>query len=71
MKSVEIAEAGSNWLELVARIEAGEKFALTKNGSPVACLTQWRERKAGAMSIGPEIFEPLPEDELRAWEGGD
>lgn len=26
---------------------------------------------AGLASIGPEFFEPLPEDELRLWEGGD
>lgn len=26
---------------------------------------------AGLASIGPDFFEPLPEEELRLWEGGD
>lgn len=26
---------------------------------------------AGKASIGPEFFDPLPEEELRLWEGGD
>jgi hypothetical protein len=25
----------------------------------------------GVASVGPEFFEPLPEDELRAWETGE
>ena len=24
----------------------------------------------GKVRIGPEFFEPLPEEELKAWEGG-
>ena len=26
---------------------------------------------AGQIIVGPEFFEPLPEEELRLWEGGD
>ena len=43
---------------------------------PVARLAPYRLPRAmrkfgalrGVISVGPEVFEPLPEDELAAWE---
>ena len=70
-----------------ARAAAGEEVVITQDGAAVARLipvarmptpthpvpTRPREfgLYAGWATIGPEFFEPLPEEELRLWEGGD
>jgi antitoxin (DNA-binding transcriptional repressor) of toxin-antitoxin stability system len=49
---------------------------LARGSQPVAKLVPYRapapKRRFGAwrgiISVGPEFFEPLPEDELAAWE---
>ena len=65
---------------LVSRAEAGEEITLARGEEsvvrlvPVSCeqpRDRQRGRLAGKVWIGPEFFEPLPEEELRAWEGGD
>jgi antitoxin (DNA-binding transcriptional repressor) of toxin-antitoxin stability system len=67
--------------QLLARVEAGEEIILARGENPVAKLTPMQLAKPrprpqfGAwkdkVSVGPEFFEPLPEEELRLWEGGD
>jgi hypothetical protein len=34
-------------------------------------LSKLVERAEGKVRAGPEFFEPLPEEELRLWEGED
>jgi len=72
MRYVDVEKAEATWLDLVARVEAGEAFVLTRKGAPVACLTPANARIPGAMmgqiSIGPEFFEPLLDSELDGWE---
>jgi antitoxin (DNA-binding transcriptional repressor) of toxin-antitoxin stability system len=74
-------EAKTNLSKLVARALAGEEVILThgKERIPAVRLVpvdakRHRERPIGLykgqIDIGPEFFEPLPEDELRHWEGG-
>jgi len=69
--------------DLVARVGAGEEIMIARDGRPVARLVpgpyvphpskpiRRPGLYAGTGSIGPEFFEPLPEEELRLWEGGD
>ena len=63
--------------DLVARAEAGEEVVLARGAKPAARLvavpaTGPRRRPGrlrGRVAVGPEFFEPLPEEELAAWEG--
>jgi antitoxin (DNA-binding transcriptional repressor) of toxin-antitoxin stability system len=78
MKVVTIHAAKTNLSQLIAQAEAGEEIILARGKEHVAKLVPIRKkgkRKFGALKgkikIGPEFFEPLPEDELRLWEGKD
>lgn len=63
--------------KLIERAEAGEEILIARGGEPVARLvpvTPPARRVFGLLrglgQVGPEFFEPLPDDELAAWEGG-
>ena len=78
MKTVTIHKAKTTLSQLVAEVEAGEEIVLARGKQPVAKLVPLRKpgkRKFGSLKgkikIGPEFFDPLPEEELRAWEGRD
>jgi prevent-host-death family protein len=74
--TITIHAAKTSLSKLVARVEAGEEIVIARGGTPVAKLvpivrTQPKRRFGalrGKISIGPEFFEPLPEDELNRWE---
>jgi prevent-host-death family protein len=76
MDSVTIHAAKTTLSQLVARAESGEEIIIARGKEPVAKLVPFRpqatKRRFGALrgtiSIGPSFFEPLPEDELAAWE---
>ena len=77
MLTVNVTEAKANWSRLLARVEAGEEVVIARNGKPVARLVGVREQgkrqfgsMAGQVSLSDTFFEPLPEEELQAWEGG-
>jgi antitoxin (DNA-binding transcriptional repressor) of toxin-antitoxin stability system len=63
--------------ELVARAEAGEEVVLARGKEAAVRLVaipreQPRRRPGrlkGKLSVGPEFFEPLPEEEVALWEG--
>jgi antitoxin (DNA-binding transcriptional repressor) of toxin-antitoxin stability system len=63
--------------DLVARAEAGEEVILARGKEPAVRLVpipredQRRRpgRLKGRLVVGPEFFEPLPEEELALWEG--
>jgi len=74
---VTIHAAKTQLSKLLAEVEAGEEIVLARGKTPVAKLTRYTappeaRRKPGSMkgqiTIGPEFFEPLPEEELEAWE---
>ena len=78
MKKVNIYEAKTRLSQLVEAAAAGDDIVIAKAGRPVARLTRL-ERKAGKRRLGrldgrfriPEDFNrPLPEDVVRAFEGG-
>jgi len=74
-------EAKTQLSKLVERALAGEEVILTRGRkrTPAVKLVavapvQGRSRPIGLykgqIDIGPEFFEPLPENELALWEGG-
>jgi len=76
MDVVTIHAAKTTLSQLIARVEAGEEIVLARGKQPVAKLVPFQapaaKRRFGALrgliSVGPEFFEPLPEQELEAWE---
>ena len=76
MDTVTIHVAKTTLSQLLARVEAGEEIILARGKEPIAKLVPFRpapvKRRFGALrgiiSVGPEFFEPLPEQELAAWE---
>ncbi len=74
---VNVHEAKTHLSKLLDRVEAGEEIVLARAGKPCARLVPLdsgvgnrRPGRIPGIAVGPEFFEPLPEDELRAWEGG-
>jgi len=72
---VSVHVAKTHLSQLLARVEAGEVITIARGRTPVAKLVAVApkpRREFGAMrgqiSIGPEFFEPLPEEELDTWE---
>ncbi len=76
METVTIHVAKTTLSQLLARVEAGEEIVLARGKAPVAKLVPFQappnRRRFGALrgavSVGPAFFEPLPEQELTAWE---
>ena len=71
-----VHQAKTHLSRFLAEVEAGGTVVITRRGKPVAKLeavSPKRDRVPGSMkgliSIDDRFFEPLPEDELRAWEG--
>jgi prevent-host-death family protein len=76
MKPVKIHDAKTNLSRLIERACAGEDVVIARGDKPVVRLVPigpvkgrrvpgaWR----GKISVGPEFFDPLPDDELEAWE---
>jgi len=78
MATVTVHAAKTQLSRLIARAEAGEEVIIARGKKPVVRLVPIDgakpRRRFGAMKgkvwVGPEFFEPLPEEELKAWEGG-
>ncbi len=76
MTTVNIHEAKTNLSRLLAQVEAGDDVVIARNGKPVARLVAVEppaKREFGALrgriKLDNSFFEPLPDDELDAWEG--
>lgn len=76
MAVVTIRTAKTTLAQLIVRAEAGEEIVLTRGAKAVAKIVAIKpasgKRQAGAyrgkISVGPEFFGPLPDDELNGWE---
>lgn len=72
---VNVHEAKAQLSRLLDQAHAGQEIILAKAGKPYARLMPLAgeppSRRPGRLAgrIGPEFFEPLPDDELEAWEG--
>ena len=80
MAVVTIHEAKTTLSKLIARAEAGEEIVIARGKDPVVRLqpvvNAKRRPQFGALKGKLNIpdaffFDPLPEDELKLWEGGD
>ena len=76
MTVVNVHQAKTQLSRLLAQVEAGEEVVIARRGEPVARLVRCKRqgmRQFGAMKgklvVGDRFFDPLPEEELRAWEG--
>ena len=76
MPVVNVHQAKTQLSRLLAQVEAGEEVVIARRGEPVARLVRCKsrgERQFGAMRgqivVDDSILDPLPEDELAAWEG--
>lgn len=72
MTTMNVQDAKAHLSDLVARAERGEDVVIARAGRPAVRLVPVtaRPRTFGTMRLAvPEtFFEPLPEDELTAWE---
>jgi prevent-host-death family protein len=76
MPVVNVHHAKTQLSRLLVQVEAGEEVVIARRGEPVARLVRCKprgKRQFGAMKgklvIDDSFFDPLPEEELRAWEG--
>jgi len=80
MTIVTVHQAKTQLSKLIARAEAGEEIVIARGRQPVVKLTPIEkkapERKFGSMKGLYDIadaffFDPLPEEELKLYEGTD
>lgn len=76
MSVVNVHQAKTRLSQLLAQVEAGADVVIARRGEPVARLVRYKsqgKRRFGAMKgriiVDDSILDPLPEDELAAWEG--
>ena len=76
MATVNLDETDVNLYSLLERVEAGEEVVIVRNGDTVAKLTPVRKRGRpqpdvfkGKFVLTDSFFDPLPEEELKLWEG--
>ena len=73
MDIVNVHEAKTHFSKLLARAHTGEEIIIGKAGKPYAKLvplSPQKERIPGIAkgAVNDSFFEPLPENELKAWE---
>lgn len=78
MTIVTIHKAKTELSKLLKRVEAGEEIIIARGDKPIAKLTPAAPpaRKSrgygawkGKFTVPDSFFDPLPDDELDAWEG--
>ena len=71
---VNVHEAKTHLSRLLDQAHAGEEIILAKGGKPYARLVPLErlpgKRRPGRLAgvVDPTFFEPLPDEELAAWE---
>lgn len=73
---VTIHAAKTQLSRLIERVSIGEEVIIARGNTPVAKLVPLEPQASkrifgalkGKLKVGPEFFEPLPADELDAWE---
>lgn len=71
---INVRQAKTHLSRLLDRAHAGEEIVIGKAGKPYARLMPLKRQHARSLGfingrLDPAFFEPLPEDELKAWEG--
>lgn len=75
MTSVSVHEAKTHLSRLLREIEAGHEVEITRHNKVVARIVPPKQveklpllgRMKGKFELGDAFFEPLPDEELRAW----
>ncbi|MGA2354370.1 MAG: type II toxin-antitoxin system prevent-host-death family antitoxin [Terriglobales bacterium] len=75
METITIHKAKTELSRLIERACRGEEIVIARGKKPVVRLVaiedKQGQRKPGALrgklKVGPEFFEPLPQEELDAW----
>ncbi len=78
MTSVTINEAKKQLSQLIDRAERGEEVIITRDNKPIAHLVAYLQGRPrarlwldeGKAWLDESFWEPLPEEELKLWEGG-
>ena len=78
MPVVTIEEAATQLSTLIEQAGRGEEVIIMRGRTPVARLLPYTPEQPkrgfgsmrGRVSLGPEFWEPVPEEELKLWEGG-
>ncbi|MDE0033410.1 MAG: type II toxin-antitoxin system prevent-host-death family antitoxin [Deltaproteobacteria bacterium] len=75
MPVVNVHQAKTQLSRLLAQVEAGEEVVIARRGEPVARLVRCKGKRQpdilkGKIVISDSFFDPLPEEELKLWEGG-
>ena len=74
--TVNVHEAKTHFSRLLEQAHAGQEIILAKAGKPYARLMPLAPRETARQPgrlngrLSDAFFDPLPEDELAAWEGG-
>ena len=76
MKTVTIHQAKTNLSRLIEEACEGEEIVIARGPEPVVRLVPITDSKGrrkpgalrGKLKIGKEFFEPLPPEELEAWD---
>ena len=76
MPTVKIHHAKTHLSRLIEKACEGEEIIIARGDQPLVRLQPLREKKGqrkpgsmkGKLNVGPEFFEPFPEDELKSWE---
>lgn len=76
MPTVNVHQAKTQLSRLLAQAEAGEDVVIARRGKPVVQLVPCKPKGKrqpdvlkGKITIPDSFFDPLPEEELRLWEG--
>ena len=77
MTTVSVHEAKTHLSRLIEKVLAGEEVVIARNKEPVVRLVREGPPKKGVrigllkgkIDIDERFFEPLPDDELAAWNG--
>ena len=76
METVTIHKAKTELSKLIEKACRGEEIVIARGKKPVVRLVAIEDTKGqrkpgalrGKLKVGPEFFEPLPPEELDAWE---
>jgi prevent-host-death family protein len=78
MTTFSVHEAKTHLSRLIEKVLAGEEVVIARNKEPVVRLVSARPKPRKTLRIGAlkgkvtldeRFFEPLPDDEIAAWEG--
>lgn len=76
MTTISLDQAQETLPDLIKRARDGEEIVIMVDGRQVLLSVVPRGKShrgrgsfKGQLIVGPEFFEPLPEDELKAWDG--